>query len=43
MNEHKWDILSYRGKLYYRESLYNGLNVINPNYNVHMIRRYEYE
>ena len=43
MNEHKWDILSYRGKLYYRESLYNGLNTINPNYIIHLIRRYEYE
>ena len=41
MKDHKWDILSYRGKLYTRESLYNGLNVINPNYNVHMIRRYK--
>ena len=39
--EHKWDILSYRGKLYYRETLYNGLNMVNPNYNVILIRRYE--
>ena len=47
--EHKWDILSYRGKLYYRETLYNELNMVNPKkedleklpYNVILIRRYE--
>lgn len=40
MKDHKWDILSYRGRLYYRESLYNGLNTINPNYNVSLVRRH---
>ncbi len=37
----KYDILSYRGKLYYRSALYNGLNVINPNYKITLIRRHE--
>ena len=33
----EYDILSYRGKLYYRNALYNGLNVINPNYEITLI------
>ena len=38
--DHKWDVLSHKGKLYYREVLFNGFTVINPNYKVFLIRRY---
>ena len=38
--DHKWDVLCYKGKLYFREVLFNGFNVINPNYKVFLIRRY---
>ena len=41
MNENRYDILSYRGKLYYRESLFNGLNTINTNYKIKIIRKGE--
>ena len=37
---HKWDVLAYRGKYYYRESLFNGLIKINPNYKIHLVRRF---
>ncbi len=40
LENHKWDILSYKGQLYYRETLYNYVQ-LNPKINVLLIRRYE--